>query len=221
MKNANFKYLTFLTAFFVTCTQISYVLAYKMVPFHFGLLPAGVLVFPLVYTVSDVVTEVYGYKKARRLLWESAICGLFFVIMITILLHLPSKHKPLYEKVLGNIWRIYFGVFVGFIVGAFANIYILSKWKIIVKGRFFWFRSFISTSIGDALITVITDLIAFLKTMPLSKVIIVIVSIYTFKVIYAFLAAIPAAFLANILKKKEGVDIYDHHVNFNPFKLND
>lgn len=218
-KQSSYIYLSLITGFYITCTQISYILAYKMVPVGFAILPAGVLVFPVIYTLADVVTEVYGYQRARRMLWEAALCGLFFVLAITLLLKLPSQHAKLYEQALGKVWRIYFAVFVGVTTGSFINIYIISKWKIMARGRFFWFRSFISTAIGDAAITIIVDFIAFIGTMSFSKVVTVVLSIYLFKVFYAFCASIPAAIAVNYLKKAENSDVYDYITNFNPFKV--
>lgn len=214
-----YKYLPFIAALYVTFGQISYVLAYKMVSFSIFVLPAGVIVFPIIYTLSDVIAEVYGYARIRRLLWESAVCGFVFTMSITLLLHLSSPDGVIYEKALGNIWRIYFAIVVGFTAGSFVNVYLLSKWKIRARGRYFWFRSFISTSLGEALVTLVVDCIAFIGVMSVHKVGDVVLTIYLFKVIYAFCAAIPASFLVRYLKKHEHLDVYDFATNFNPFKL--
>ena len=159
------------------------------------------IVFPLIYTLSDVVAEVYGYKRARRLLWDAVICGFVFAMSITVLLHLPSPHYKIYIESLGKIWRIFFAVIFGVTIGSFVNIYLISKWKVKLQGRYFWFRSFISTSVGEAAVTITVDFIAFMGVMPLKKVGTIVLTIYLFKVIYALLASFPAATRCAIFEK--------------------
>lgn len=214
-----FKFLPFITALYVTLSQVSYVLAYKMVPIQSFLLPAGVIAFLLVYTISDIVAEVYGYKRARRLIWESVICGFVFMSIITLLLRLPSSNSVIYNEVLGKTWRIYSGITIGVTIGSFVNLYLFSKWKIWVQGRYFMIRSFVSTSIGEIVVTAFTDSIAFFGIVPAANVTKIVLTIYCYKVLYAFLAAIPAVAIMRYLKKSEQLDVYDYSTNFNPFRM--
>src|SRR5471030_586494 len=117
-----YKHLPLITALYVALTQVSYVLAYKIVVYKSFSLPAGITAVLMVYNISDVVAEVYGYKRASRRLWDSMICNFIFVAVLTLLLKLPSANADQYDAVLGRTWRIYLGVFVGVNIGAFLNL---------------------------------------------------------------------------------------------------
>ena len=153
------------------------------------------------------------------MLWESVICGFIFTTLITLLIRLPSSNAIIYIDALGQIWRIYLGIIVGVTIGSFVNLYLFSKWKIWAKGRFFMIRSFVSTSLGEAIVTLLTDTIAFFGIVSTQNVWKIIITIYLYKVIYAFLVSIPATFVMRYLKKSEQLDVYDYSTNFNPFKM--
>ena len=217
--NPKYLFLPLITGLYITLSQVSYVLAYKIVPFNTLLLPAGILVFLCVYTISDIVAEVYGYKRAIRMVWESMVCGFVFTTAIMLLLKLPSSNSAVYNEVLGKTWRIYSGVALGVTFGSFINLYLFSKWKIRVGGRYFMLRCFVSTSVGEAAVTLLTDSIAFFGNIPTENILKIVVGIYMYKVLYAFVASIPATWVMRCLKKSENMDVYDYSTNFNPFKL--
>ncbi len=218
-----FKNLSLLAILTATVMQISLIVAYKPVMFGEILLPGGVIGFPLVFTIGDVIAEVYGYRLARRILWETLASCALFTFAIAAIIKLPSPtswHFQLaYDTVFGHLLRIFLAVFGGIIISSFANIYLLSKWKIYLKGKYFWARSFFASAVGELIVTLIADLTAFLGTMPFKEFTHMVLSVYLVKLVYSLLAAILASYAVVFLKRHEGIDAYDYGINFNPFSL--
>jgi queuosine precursor transporter len=171
-----------------------------------------------------VVTEVYGYSMARKLIWLSLLLQIIYAVLITIAIHLPSPTfwhgEGAYLTVFGSIIRFVFSGTLAALVSSFINIYIVSKLKIPMEGKLFWLRSMFSILIGGLLLVLIVIITGFSgKEIDLYKTWIMLKSTYSMEVLYAFLLVGPAAVFARILKQKEGVDVYDHNTNFNPFAL--
>lgn len=198
-------------------------LAYRMVQLGPLLEPGGTIIFPASYLFADMIAEIYGYKIARQLLWSAIFCQLLVAVCVTVVLHLPRPadwHNDLaFQLVLGNALRYALASTVGNFLGEFTNIYIISKFKLLMKGKYFWLRSLASTSIGEGVLTLVVFYITFVGVVPSKQVIELTVSAYIFKVLFALIASFPASFIVRILKKSEGIDVYDDHTNFNPFKF--
>jgi uncharacterized PurR-regulated membrane protein YhhQ (DUF165 family) len=129
-------------------------------------------------------------------------------------------HNHSYEVVFGHIVRAYFAFTIGSFIANFANIYIISKFKIILHGRFFWARSLLSTAIGELIFSFVGGAMVYMGIEPWSKMIFLMLDGYLFKVLYAFIAVWPIALLVKYLKHVECSDVYDIGVNYNPFKYN-
>lgn len=218
-----FKSLSLLALLTGTVMQISIIVAYKPVLFGSFLLPAGVIGFPIVFTLCDVIAEVYGYKFARKILWEAIVCCAFFSLTVSCIIRLPSPlswhFQSAYNIVFGHILRIFLAVLLGIIASSFLNIYLISKWKIWLKGKYFWVRCFFSSIIAEMIITLIADVTGFLGTMPINEFIHMVLSVYLLKVIYSAIVTVPATYLVFFLKKYEDFDAYDYTTNFNPFSM--
>jgi queuosine precursor transporter len=189
-------------------------------PFTFG---AGILFFPLSYVLGDVLTEVYGYKRARRVVWAGFIAGGFAAFMSFVIVAMPPDaswhNQAAYEIVFGQVPRIVLASLAAFWVGEFANAYVMAKMKIWSEGKHLWTRTIGSTVVGQGFDSLIFYPVAFLGVWETSAVLEVMVVNYSLKVAWeAFLT--PVTYKAvSALKKAENVDIFDEDTDFTPFSL--
>lgn len=178
---------------------------------------------PFWFILNDIVTEVYGYKIARQIFWYAILCNIMFAIVVTILLQLPSPEswsgEAHYAFVFKDMLRLAFSSSCAMIVGSFINMYLISNWKILVNGKYFWLRSIGASTSGEAVFTILIWILAFTGKVSLERLIVIIIWSYLFKVIGSIIFAGPVNLIVKYLKKVEKTDAYDYHVNFNPFKL--
>jgi len=189
-------------------------------PFVFG---AGAIFFPISYVFGDILTEVYGYAQARKVIWAGFAALLFASVMAAVVLALPPapfwQHQQAFEVAFGNTWRIVLASIAGYFCGEFVNAYVLAKMKVWTAGRALWSRTIGSTVVGQALDSSIFCTIAFYGLMPNEVLVSLVVFQWLFKVTYET-AATPLTYLVvNYLKRKEGVDVYDRDTKFTPFAL--
>ncbi len=210
-------------AIFVTCLITANITAVKLVDLFGFVLPAAIIIFPLSYIAGDILTEVYGYRQARRVIWLGFFCNLIAVAAIWIGQVLPAASfwdgQGAYERILGYTPRLLLASFLAYLVGEFANSFVLAKMKIATRGRWLWMRTIGSTLVGQGLDSSVFITLAFVGTMPKELLIITILTQWFAKTIYE-VAVTPLTYLAvNFLKRKEGVDVYDHDTGFNPFSI--
>jgi uncharacterized integral membrane protein (TIGR00697 family) len=210
-----------LAALFVTCLITANIIAVKIVNLGPFILPAAIFVFPVSYIFGDVLTEVYGYRWARRVIWLGFFCNLVFVFFTWIGQILPSASfwdaQEAYERILGYTPRLLAASFVGYLAGEFVNSFVLSKMKLLTRGRWLWSRTIGSTILGQAVDTAIFITLAFIGTS--SFVPIIILYHWLAKVLIEVVATPATYAVVNFLKKKEAVDAYDYETNFNPFAI--
>ena len=211
------------TAIFITCLITANIIAVK--PISLGGLPAAIVIFPLSYIVGDILTEVYGYRLARRVIWLGFFCNLIAVIAIWIGQILPPASvwggQGAYESILGYTPRILFASFLAYLVGEFSNSFILAKMKIKTKGRWLWTRTIGSTMIAQALDAAIFIPIIYIGRFDLSFIAIASLTHWAAKVGYETVATPFTYATVNFLKRKEAIDTYDYETNFNPFLISD
>lgn len=219
----NYKNLDLITAFFVAVLLISNIADSKIIalgPFSIG---GGTFMFPLAYIFGDIMTEVYGYKRSRRIIWIGFTASFLMAASFMIIGALPPApdwgNQKAYEAILGLTPRIACASLVAFLIGEFSNSFVLAKMKIFSKGRFLWSRTIGSTIVGELLDTVVFCLIAFTSVLPFSLVLSIIASGYLFKLAIEVLFTPVTYFVVNKLKKSENEDYYDTKTNFNPFVL--
>ena len=210
-------------ALFVTCLLTSNVIAAKLIVVGGVVLTAAIVIFPLSYVLGDVLTEVWGYAAARRVIWLGFACNVVMVIAIWIGGELPGApfgaSQYAYDEVLGLAPRILVSSFVAYLIGEFANAFVLAKLKIATRGRWLWLRTIGSTVVGQALDSVVFVTLAFAGTMPGPVLAGVVVGQWLLKVLYEA-AGTPLVYAAVAwLKAREGVDAYDHGIDFNPLRL--
>jgi len=210
---------------FVTSLITANIIAVKLVDIAGLIVPAGIIVFPISYIVGDVLTEVYGYKQARRVIWLGFLCNLIAVLAIIAGQRLPAaafwQGQEAYETILGYTPRLLLASFSAFLVGEFANSFVLSRLKVATEGRFLWLRTIASTVVGQGLDSLIFIGLAFIGTTPAAALLTAIITQWLFKVIYEA-AATPLTYaVVRFIKQQEGVDVYDKAISFNPFSFAD
>jgi uncharacterized integral membrane protein (TIGR00697 family) len=224
MVNKQYKYYDFVMAWFI-CIMIcsNFIGAPKVFQIYGISLGAGILFFPMSYLFGDILTEVYGYARARRVVWAGFGALVFASMTSWIVLRLPPapgwRDQYAFEAVFGSTWRIVFASLFAFLCGEFCNAYILAKMKIFFKGQHLWARFVGSTVVGEAIDTVIFYPVAFFAISPDEILPKVMISSYVFKVLWE-VAAIPFTYLVvNWLKRVEQEDHYDYGSDFSPFSL--
>lgn len=211
------------TAVFLTCLLTSNVIASKLVLVGGVVLPAAVIIFPLSYVAGDVLTEVYGYAAARRVIWLGFACNVLMVAAIWVGGEIPPAPfwtgQTAYAEVLGQTPRLLVASFVAYLVGEFANSFVLAKMKIATGGRWLWTRTIGSTVVGQGLDSTVFVSLAFAGTVPVSVLAGIVLAQWVVKVVYEA-AATPLTYaVVGWLKTQEHVDTYDDGTDFNPLRL--
>ncbi len=219
----NSTWFTLIVAVFVTCLITANVIAVKLVDVFGLIVPAAVVIFPISYIFGDVLTEVYGYAASRRVIWLGFFCNLLAVIAIAIGGILPAavfwQGQSAYDTILGYTPRLLVASFIAYLIGEFANSFVLAKMKIATQGRWLWTRTIGSTLVGEGLDSLVFMTVAFVGTIPIDGLASAIVTQWLFKVVYEVLATPLTYVIVAWLKQKEGVDVYDRETNFNPVVL--
>jgi hypothetical protein len=212
-----------IVALFVTCLITANITAVKLVNLYGFILPAAILIFPLSYIIGDVLTEVYGYGQARRVIWLGFFCNFIAVLAIWMGQVLPAasfwEAQEAYERILGYTPRLLFASFLAYLVGEFANSYVLAKMKIATRGRWLWLRTIGSTLVGQGLDSLVFITLAFVGTIPVAALILTIIAQWLAKSIYEAAVTPLTYIVVKFLKRKEGLDVYDHDTRFNPFSV--
>jgi uncharacterized integral membrane protein (TIGR00697 family) len=227
ISGARLRYFDFAMAAFVTILLLSNVLGAGKVAvvklpwvgdWPFG---AGILFFPLGYVLGDVLTEVYGYGRARRCVWAGFAAMLFMALMSWVVVALPPAAswggQAAYEAVFGQVPRIVFASIAAFWAGEFANSFVMAKMKIWTDGKHLWTRTIGSTVVGQGVDSLIFYPLAFAGIWPTSQVITVLFTQYVLKVSWEVLLTPVTYKVVGWLKQREGLDVYDETTNFTPF----
>jgi queuosine precursor transporter len=210
-------------ALFVTCLLTANTIAAKLVLVGGVTLTAGIVIFPISYVLGDVLTEVWGYAAARRVIWLGFACNVVMVAAIWIggaLPEAPYGASPAaYDEVLGQAPRILAASFLAYLVGEFANAFVLAKMKVATQGRWLWMRTIGSTVIGQALDSTVFVTLAFAGTVPGQALIGIVAGQWIAKVLYEA-AGTPLVYaVVAWLKAREHVDTFDVDTDFNPIRF--
>ncbi len=217
-------------AIFITCLITANIIAVKLItlgiePFHIGSLefpaplPAAIIIFPLSYIFGDILTEVYGYRQARRVIWLGFFCNLIAVGAFWVAGLIPAFDSELqgaYERIFNYVPRVLAASFVAYLVGEFANSFVLARMKVRTKGRFLWSRTIGSTIVGQGLDAAVFIGIAFGGTLPGAILGSMILTHWLVKTLYETVATPFTYAIVGYLKQKEGIDTYDYDTDFNP-----
>jgi uncharacterized integral membrane protein (TIGR00697 family) len=229
----HFRYLDYVMAAFVAILLLSNLIGASKPSFitlpggtewSFG---AGVLFFPISYILGDVLTEVYGYANARRVIWTGFAALIFMAFMAFVVVALPPASgwpgQDAYEFVFGNSWRIVAASMVAFWVGEFANSFVLAKMKVWTAGKHLWMRTIGSTFVGQGLDSLIFYPLAFygLAGWPPEQLWQVVISQWLIKTAWEAILTPVTYVVVGSLKRREGVDVYDENIDFSPFAKTD
>jgi len=217
------RFYPLVMSFFVTVLLLSNTVAVKVThigPFYFD---GATILFPLAYIFNDVLTEVYGYKKSRMVVWTGFAAAAFMAFIYWAVGALPSAAdwtgQEAYQQILGQTPRIVAASLTAYFFGEFSNSYILAKMKIATRGRWLWTRTIGSTVVGEFIDSLLFVVIAFYGVIPNELLLSMLISNYLFKTGYEILATPLTYAVTGWLKKAEKIDAYDYGTNFNPFRV--
>jgi hypothetical protein len=226
----HYKYYDLLMAAFVTVLLCSNLIgpgkSCKLWGITFG---AGNIFFPISYIFGDVLTEVYGYARSRKVIWAGFGAMIFASLMGQIVIHLPADPnepfnaviQPAIQQVFGNTWRIVLGSILAFWVGDFANSFVMAKLKVRTQGRFLWMRTIGSTIVGQGVDSLLFYPIAFLGDWQTDTLLKVVLFNWVFKVAVEVVFTPLTYLIVGRLKRAENEDYFDRHTDFTPFSLSD
>ncbi len=220
----SYKYYDLVMAGFVTALLCSNLIGVGKITTVGGVtFGCGILFFPLSYFFGDVLTEVYGYARSRRVVWAGFGALIFASFMSFAVIHLPAAAgyggQAALEAVFGSTWRIVAASLVAYFVGEFTNSYVLANLKIKTEGRHLWLRTIGSTAVGEAIDTAIFYPLAFYGAWPNDLLLQVMGANYVMKVMWEVLATPLTYKLVGWLKRAENEDFYDRDTKFTPFSL--
>ena len=220
---STYRFFDILVALFVAVLLISNIASTKILTFWKFTFDGGTLLFPLSYIFGDILTEVYGFRRSRRVIWLGFICALLMSLVLYVVQSLPPAadwpHQQAFENLLGFVPRIVLASLIAYFMGEFTNSVTLSLLKIKTKGKFLWVRTIMSTIIGEGIDTMVFCMVAFYGVLPDNVLWAVILSNYIFKCSIEILFTPLTYLIVNTLKRKEKVDTYDYGVTYNPFRI--
>jgi len=222
-RKKNYKYITLISVFFVAVLMISNIVSTKILDLWFFTFDWGTLLFPLSYIFGDILTEVYGYKQSRKIIWMGFGVLILMAVTIMIVGRLPAAQDRTFQQDYQNVlWltpRIVLASLIAYFAWEFSNSYILAKLKILMQGKKLRIRTIWSTIVGEFLDTGMFIIIAFYGVFTNDILLAIMISNYIFKVGIEIIFTPFTYLVVNRLKKSEHEDYYDYQTNFNPLKI--
>lgn len=210
---------------FTSCLLISNLISSKIIAIGSWYVPAGVMIFPISYIINDVVAEVWGYRKARLIIWTGFLMNLFAVLFYTLSVQWPAapfwQNQEAFANVLSSTPRIAIASLMAYLVGSFINAYVMSRVKILTKGRNFSFRAILSTLFGEGADSAIFITVAFAGIIPLSQLPMMILTQAVIKTLFEIVLLPVTIWVVKRIKHVDNVDTFDVGVSYNPFKIGD
>lgn len=221
MSGHRFRYLDTLINVFVVVLMISNLVGAKICALGPFRLSGAQLLFPITYIFGDIFTEVYGYSASRRAIWTGFLASALLATMGMITVALPPApdwhDQAAFEKIFGFVPRMVIASLIAYWCGEFANAFVMARMKVLTGGKHLWMRTIGSTAVGQLVDSTVVMALAFGGTLDIATIANLIGSGYIGKVIYEA-AATPLTYLVvNLLKRKEGVEVFDRGTDFNPF----
>ncbi|AHF12290.1 membrane protein [Barnesiella viscericola DSM 18177] len=208
---------------FCVCLICSNLLEVKMVSLGGITATAGLIVFPISYIINDCIAEVWGYRKARLIIWLGFLMNLLAVLFIQLAIVLPSapfwEGQSAFEATFSSTPRILLASFIAFLAGSFLNAYVMSKMKISSGGKYFSLRAIASTIVGESADSLLFFPIAFGGVVPVKELIVLIVTQACLKTAYEIIILPVTIRVVRLVKRIDGSDVYDRQVSYNIFKI--
>ncbi len=216
-----FKYYDLLASIFIVVLVISNLVGQKICAFGPFRVSGAQLLFPITYIFGDVFTEVYGYGGSRRIIWIGFTANFVMAVLGNIIVALPAapewKNQEAFATVFHQVPRLVAASLIAYWCGEFANSFTLAKMKLLTGGKWLWTRTVGSTVVGQAVDTVILVMVAFTGEVTGPGLVRLILSAYSFKVVYEVIATPLTYAIVGFLKRTEGVDKFDYDTRFTPF----
>ncbi|HWM23312.1 MAG TPA: queuosine precursor transporter [Chthoniobacterales bacterium] len=210
---------------FVVALLLSNLAAQKLINVFGFTFTAGILLFPVTYIFGDCLTEVYGFARARLVIWCGFVANVFMAAFMSLVVWMAPAEGWLYQASFASVFemvpRTVLASVVAYWSGEFMNSYVLARLKVKTGGRHLWVRTISSTVLGQAMDTVLFIVIAFWGVLPTGLLIRAAISGYIFKVLYEVLATPLTYTVVRWLKRIDREDVYDAETNFNPFAIRD
>lgn len=221
LKQENSTLFMLMSIIFCTCLLIANVCAYKLISIGPFAITSGVLVFPITYIINDLIAEVYGFNKAKKVIWFGFAMNLFMVLYFQLAIALPYPvffaGQENFAAVLGGSARILIASFLAYLVGSFVNAGVMSKMKVVTKGKGLMFRAVLSTFFGEALDSSIFVVIAFAFLYDWKSILIMIATQTILKTVYEIVAFPVTKVIIKKVKAYEGIDTFDEGLKYKPF----
>ena len=222
MKNTVSVLFMFAGILFATCLLISNILATKILMIGPWAAPAGVLIFPIAYILNDVITEVWGFGKARLIIWTGFAVNVLAVLFFTVGIVVPGapfwQNQEAFATILGNTPRIVAASLSAYLVGSFLNAFIMSRMKVLTNGKGFSGRAILSTIVGESADSFIFIVIAFVGIFPMGVLVTMIFTQAMLKTVYEILILPITIWVVSFVKRAEGVDTFDTNLSYNLFR---
>ncbi len=219
----NSKYYLYIAVAFVAILMISNTVAVKLIGLGSLVFTGAFFIFPISYIFGDILTEVYGYKATRKIIWAGFFTQILMVFCYWLVQVMPSAsvwpNQGAYDSILGVVPRIVIASMIAYFCGEFTNSFILSKMKIWTEGKYLWSRTIGSTVVGQLVDSILFTILAFALTVPTNILLIMIAVQYFGKVLYEIILTPLTYFIVRKLKHAEGIDVYDRGISYNPFGL--
>jgi uncharacterized integral membrane protein (TIGR00697 family) len=208
---------------FAICLLIANILATKIILIGPWAAPAGVLIFPIAYIINDVIVEVWGYRKARLIIWSGFAVNIMAILFFSLAIVAPAapfwQNQDAFSTILGSTPRIILASLMAYLVGSFLNAFIMSKVKIMMKGKDFSVRAILSTLVGETADSMIFITIAFAGNLPVNILIGMIITQACIKTVYEIVILPFTIVVVKWVKNVEGVDSFDESISYNPFLI--
>ena len=216
------KSIVLLSMLYMALFIASMTVGYKIVIFGKQLYCASILIFPLLFPLSDALSEIYGARIAKSMIFYTIICEIIFVALTNIAISLPSPatwhHQNSYNFIIGGYIYILSANSIAMIVSFYLNVYLINKWRIMLDGKYYFLRSLGATAIGEISYTIITNIITYFNMLPFGDILNIIFSDYLFKLLYSVVILYPSSLIVVYVRSKYGMIRYSE--NFTPFKTN-
>jgi queuosine precursor transporter len=218
---SGYRYFHIVSMLFVTTVLVSTTLVVKLVTVFHLTLTAAIIVFPLSYLFGDVLTEVYGYRRTREIIWYGFLCLAIMAVFLQAGIALPPasiwSDQPAFARIFENVPRTALSGFIAYLVGEFLNSAVLSRLKVATDGRMLWLRLVLSTAVGQGADSLVFCLSAFAGRYPLRNVLLIALSAWALKTLYE-IVALPLTYrCVRFLKRAEGIDTFDREISYSPF----
>ena len=210
---------------FTVCLIVANIVGQKLITVGGIDITAGLLIFPITYILNDLIAEVWGYRKMRLIIWSAFMLNFFAVLVFRISIWAPAsphfQFQQAFKIVLHNSERIAVASFIAFLFGSFLNAYVMSKMKIMQRGKNFSIRAVVSTIVGEGADSLVFFTIAFTGIISRHQLILLILTQTALKTAYEIVALPLTNYVVNRVKKHEQTNVFDNKVSYNPFKIKD